>query len=177
MAGAREGGVAAVKSRVVIDGRPIVVELNRNGEGCRFRIEGGGREGTASILEVEPGIYSVLLDGRSFEVRMEPGQGSQIAVVQGRRLTVEVDDPRRPRRRAAGTFGEGRATVAAPMPGKVVRVLAAEGDTVEAGQGLLVVEAMKMQNEVKSPKAGRVVSFAAREGGAVAAGDVLAVIE
>ncbi|HSB13592.1 MAG TPA: acetyl-CoA carboxylase biotin carboxyl carrier protein subunit, partial [Bryobacteraceae bacterium] len=65
----------------------------------------------------------------------------------------------------------------APMPGKVVRVLAAEGDLVEAGQGLLVVEAMKMQNEVKAPKAGRVAALAAREGGTVAAGDVLAVIE
>jgi biotin carboxyl carrier protein len=166
-----------VRTRVFIDGRPIDVELSWEGEECRFRFEGDGREGTASILEVEPGIYSVLLDGRSFEVRMEPGQGAQIAAVQGRRLTVEVDDPRRPRRRAAGTLREGRATVSAPMPGKVVRVLAAEGDLVEAGQGLLVVEAMKMQNEVKSPKAGRVAALAAREGGAVAAGDVLAVIE
>ncbi len=166
-----------MKTRVVIDGRPMDVELSWDGKECRFRFEGDGREGTASILEVEPGIYSVLLDGRSFEVRMEPGQGAQIAAVQGRRLTVEVEDPRRPKRRSVGVFDEGHAQVTAPMPGRVVRVLAAEGDLVEAGQGLLVVEAMKMQNEVKSPKAGRVAALAAREGGAVAAGDVLAVIE
>lgn len=131
----------------------------------------------ASILEVEPGIYSVLLDGRSFEVRMEPTPGGQIAAVEGLRLAVEVEDPRRLRHRAAGVFGEGRAKVTAPMPGKVVRLLAAEGDQVEAGQGLLVVEAMKMQNEVKSPKAGRVAALSVQAGGAVAAGDVLAVIE
>jgi len=62
------------------------------------------------------------------------------------------------------------------MPGKVVRVLVAEGDTVEAGQGLLVVEAMKMQNEIKAPRSGRVVALAAREGATVAAGDPLATI-
>jgi len=67
--------------------------------------------------------------------------------------------------------------VAAPMPGKIVRLLVAEGDSVAAGQGLLVMEAMKMQNEMKAPKAGRVVSLTAREGATVAAGDVLAAIE
>ena len=65
----------------------------------------------------------------------------------------------------------------APMPGKIVRLLVAEGQTVEAGQGLLVVEAMKMQNEMKAPKAGHVVSLTAREGATVAAGEVLAAIE
>jgi biotin carboxyl carrier protein len=63
------------------------------------------------------------------------------------------------------------------MPGKIVRLLVAEGDSVEAGQGLLVVEAMKMQNEMKAPKAGCVVSLKAHEGATVAAGDVLATIE
>ena len=63
------------------------------------------------------------------------------------------------------------------MPGKIVRLLVVEGDTVESGQGLLVMEAMKMQNEMKAPKAGRVVSISAREGATVAAGDVLAAIE
>ena len=67
--------------------------------------------------------------------------------------------------------------IAAPMPGKVVRLLVAEGDAVEAGQGLLVVEAMKMQNEMKAPKPGTVVSLTAREGATVAAGEVLAAIE
>jgi biotin carboxyl carrier protein len=72
---------------------------------------------------------------------------------------------------------EGRQTLSAPMPGKVVRILVNEGDPVERGQGLVVIEAMKMQNELKSPKAGRVVSISASEGAAVAAADVLAVVE
>ena len=65
----------------------------------------------------------------------------------------------------------------APMPGKVVRILVAEGDEVEKGKGVLVVEAMKMQNEIKSPKKGVVKKLSAAEGSAVNAGDVLAVIE
>jgi biotin carboxyl carrier protein len=62
------------------------------------------------------------------------------------------------------------------MPGKIVRVLAAVGDMVEAGQGVVVVEAMKMQNEMKAPRAGRVVTLSAREGASVSAGEVLATI-
>jgi pyruvate carboxylase subunit B len=68
---------------------------------------------------------------------------------------------------------EGRQQVVAPMPGKVVRVLVSAGEQVEAGQGLLVVEAMKMQNEIRSPKSGTVEKVVASEGQAVNAGDVL----
>jgi biotin carboxyl carrier protein len=63
------------------------------------------------------------------------------------------------------------------MPGKVVRVLVAQGDLVEAGQGIAVVEAMKMQNELKAPRGGRIASLSTHEGATVAAGEVLAVIE
>jgi biotin carboxyl carrier protein len=80
-------------------------------------------------------------------------------------------------RRHGALEAEGRQQITAPMPGKVVRVLLQEGDTVEAGQGLLVVEAMKMQNEIRSPKSGRVEKLFAKEGLAVNAGDVLAWVE
>ncbi|MGE5647301.1 MAG: biotin/lipoyl-containing protein [Acidobacteriota bacterium] len=131
----------------------------------------------ASILEVEPGIYSVLAGGRSFEARIERIDDAWAVTIGRRRYVVEVADPRRPVRRARGLPGEGRRPLASPMPGKVVRVLVAEGDRIEAGQGIAVVEAMKMQNEMKAPRAGRVVSLTAREGATVAAGEVLAVIE
>ncbi|MGA2132565.1 MAG: biotin/lipoyl-containing protein [Bryobacteraceae bacterium] len=131
----------------------------------------------AEIVAVEPGVYSVLLDGRSYEARVEDSNGSVIVFIDGHRFAVEIRDPRR-RSRATGRPGaEGRLDVVAPMPGKVVRLLVAQGDTVEAGQGLLVVEAMKMQNELKAPKGGRVTILAARQGATVAAGEVLAVIE
>jgi biotin carboxyl carrier protein len=154
-----------------IDGRPFPLRLE--GRGGAWTVN--GRE--ASALEVEPGIYSVLLGGRSFEARVERIDDSLVVHIAGRRLALEVNDPRRLGRKATGWRREGRQKIAAPMPGKIVRVLVAEGDAVEAGQGLVVVEAMKMQNEMKAPKPGRIVSLVAREGATVAAGEVLAVIE
>ena len=129
------------------------------------------------IEAVEPGVYSVLMNGRSYEARVEQSDGCLIVVIDGHRFEVEIRDPRRWSRHTTKPGIEGRLHVTAAMPGKIVRLLVAEGDTVAAGQGLLVVEAMKMQNEMKAPKAGCVVSLTAREGATVAAGDVLAAIE
>ncbi len=130
-----------------------------------------------SVTQVEPGVFSVLLDGASFEIRLvETSQGLS-AEAGGRRFKVEVRDPRDTSRGSRGSVGSGRQNVAAPMPGKVVRVLVEVGDTVEAGQGLVVVEAMKMQNEMKASRPGRVVDIRAHAGDTVAAGDTLAVLE
>jgi biotin carboxyl carrier protein len=131
----------------------------------------------AEIELVEPGVYSVLVDGRSYEARVEQAEGGVAVFIDGYRFEIEVRDPRRRSRQTARRELAGSLNVVAPMPGKIVRLLVAAGDTVTAGQGLLVVEAMKMQNEVKAPKAGRVVSVAAREGATAAAGDILAIIE
>jgi biotin carboxyl carrier protein len=132
--------------------------------GSVWRIDAGAGFRDASVVEVEPGVYSVLLDGQSFDVRMSE-------------VNVEIEDPREPRKTGASAGPQGRQTVHAPMPGKVVRVLAIPGEAVERGQGLVVMEAMKMQNEIKSPKAGVVVTIHAAEGVNVAPGDVLAVVE
>jgi biotin carboxyl carrier protein len=129
------------------------------------------------IEAVEPGVYSVLVDGRSYEARVEESDSCVVVFIDGHRFEVEIRDPRRWSRQSGKPVVEGRLNVTAPMPGKIVRLLVVEGDTVESGQGLLVMEAMKMQNEMKAPKAGRVVSISAREGATVAAGDVLAAIE
>jgi len=115
------------------------------------------------VEQVEPGVYSVLVEGRSYEARVEQVEGGVAVFVDGHRFEIEVHDPRRWRRQTGGREIAGRLNVVAPMPGKIVR--------------LLVVEAMKMQNEVKAPKAGRVVSMTGREGATAAAGDVLAIIE
>jgi biotin carboxyl carrier protein len=131
----------------------------------------------AQIVEAEPGLYSVLKDGRSYEARIEAGEGGMRVFIEGHRFEIEVRDPRRWSRKAAGQGIHGRISVTAPMPGKVVRLLAAVGDSVAGGQGLLVVEAMKMQNEIKAPKPGKVVSIQAKEGATVAAGEILAAIE
>ena len=130
-------------------------------------------EAAADILEVEPRVYSVLLDGSSYEVAVT---GSELEI-RGLRLQVEREDPRKWNPAASTRLTSGREEVKAPMPGKVVRILVAEGDEVAAGQGLMVVEAMKMQNEMKAPRAGRVVSIGVQEHEAVVAGSVLLTIE
>jgi biotin carboxyl carrier protein len=165
-----------MKLSLRINGADRTMDLAQSGETCRFRME-SQEERQAEVEEAEPGVYSILIGGRSFEARVERNSDRALVVIDGRRFEIEVRDPRRMKRRAGAAGGEGRQQVAAPMPGKVVRILVETGQTVEAGQGILVVEAMKMQNEMKAPRAGQVVSIAAREGATVNAGEVLAVIE
>jgi biotin carboxyl carrier protein len=139
-----------------------------------IRIDGTPVEpAEADIVETEPGVWSVLFEGRSYEARVS---GSEI-VVNGRALAFEIEDPRIWKRSGNSSAAHGRASMVAPMPGKVVRVLVAEGDRVEAGQGIVVVEAMKMQNEMKSPRSGVVVSIPVRENDSVNSGALLAAIE
>ena len=127
----------------------------------------------ATIIEVEPGVYSILSDGNSWEARLT-GDEITIAVHPFR---FEIDDPRQWKRSGGGAEAHGRVSILAPMPGKIVRVLAKVGDEVTAGQGIVVVEAMKMQNEMKAPKDGRVSAIEVKENDSVTAGAVLAVIE
>ena len=126
-----------------------------------------------SIVEVEPGVYSVLIDGASYEVRVS---GDQITV-NGRSIALRIEDPRQWKRSSGAAGAHGKASITAPMPGKVVRVLVAVDMKVAAGQGIVVVEAMKMQNELKAPRDGRVTAVKVRENDSVNAGAVLAVIE
>jgi len=151
------------------------IEVAAAAPNYRFRL-GGAAERTANVEMPEPGVYSVLLDGRTYDARVEETQAGLVVVIDGYRFEIEVRDPRRWSRKDAARAGDGVQTVVAPMPGKVVRVLVAHGDDVKAGQGLLVVEAMKMQNEIKASLAGRILSLTLKEGATVAAGEVLATI-
>jgi len=160
-----------VKLDVTVNSRPARLFINRD----RFRYEAEGAapiEREFSIVQLAPGAYSVLIEGRSYEVFA----GTEIRV-NGRAFSVEVFDPRSMRARRIAGMGAGRQSIAALMPGKVVRLLVEAGDLVEAGQGLVVVEAMKMQNEMKSPKAGRVAEVKTKPDATVAPGEVLVVIE
>jgi len=130
-----------------------------------------------SGVEVEPGVYSLLVEGKSFEVRVIPGQQGLTVQVDGSRYNVEVRDPRNTSRRSNAARGAGRQNINSPMPGKVIRVLVAEGASVETGQGLVVVEAMKMQNEMKASRPGRVVEIRVRDGDTVGSGETLVVLE
>jgi len=138
-----------------------------------------GRAVSADVRMLEPGVMSLLVtsphvQGRQYRCVLD-GDG---VVIGGRRYGFEVDDPRSLQgRRGAGAGTEGPRPVKAPMPGRVVRVLVEAGDEVEEGQGVVVIEAMKMQNELKSPKAGRVVRVGVVVGDTVGSGDVLVVVE
>jgi biotin carboxyl carrier protein len=163
-----------MKREVHIDGKKRLVEIDRRDGAWRFRVDGKTVE--AEVAEIASGVYSILLGGRSFEARVAPHGGRLTVEVGSSRMIAEVIDPRRRRRERSEAEREGAQEIAAPMPGKVVRLLTGQGKSIEAGQGILVLEAMKMQNEVRSPKAGVVERLLAKEGQAVNAGDILAVI-
>jgi biotin carboxyl carrier protein len=156
-------------------------ELDFRQEGARVTAEVDGRAYEVEARAGQAGVYLLLAGGRVYECRVHhPGTKREAAEVTigGRVYAVTLTDPKRLRgAAAAGGHAHGTSEIVAPMPGKVVRVLVEAGAEVEAGAGVVVVEAMKMQNEMKSPKAGRVASVNVREGATVNAGDVLAVIE
>ena len=166
-----------MKYNVLLDGKTRVVDLERVGNSWKIALEGNALD--ASVAEVAPNTFSILLNGESFQIRVAPGLNGTLTLHTGlAEYHAEVGDPRVWRGRKHGALeAEGRQQIAAPMPGKVVRVLVSEGDAVEARQGLMVVEAMKMQNEIRSPKSGKVEKLLAKEGQAVNAGEVLAWVE
>lgn len=133
-----------------------------------------GKPIAANARMLQPGVMSLVIKGCQYRCVLD-GDG---VLIGGRRFAFEVNDPRSLQgRRRAGGGAAGPRAVKAPMPGRVVRVLAAVGDEVAEQQGVIVIEAMKMQNELKSPKAGKVVRVAVAVGDTVGAGDVLVVVE
>jgi len=166
-----------MKFEVRIDSRACIVELNRDAE--RWRISIDDRAVDADALEIAPGILSILLNGKSYEVRVTPTPAGALTLQTAHHeFTAQIVDPRAWRGRRHGALeAEGRQQILAPMPGKIIRVLIQTGEKVEAGQGLLVVEAMKMQNEIRSPKSGTVERLLVKEGQPVNAGEVLAWID
>ena len=166
-----------MKYDVRIAGKSRIVELHRDANRWQIALDGAAID--ADAIEIAPGIFSILLNGESHEVRVAPNPDGSLTIQDGpHEFKVEVADPRSWRGRKHGAVEvEGRQQIVAPMPGKVIRLLVKPGDKVEAGQGLLVVEAMKMQNEVKSPKTGTVEKLLAKESQPVNAGDILAWID
>ncbi len=147
----------------------------------RVIAEVDGRRYEIGVSEPVADSYLLIADGSVYECRVERDAARRASLTVHTRnhaYPITLVDPKRLRAaQSTGAQTDGSAQVLAVMPGKVVRVLVDEGAVVEAGQGLLVVEAMKMQNEMKSPRAGKVVELRARAGATVNAGDVLAVIE
>jgi biotin carboxyl carrier protein len=161
---------------LVIDGKPHRLEMQRNGADFACNLDGKALEVNAVLTR--PGILSLLIDDKSYEIKQEQTASDTHIWVNGARYLAQVRDPRSLQSRRSGAqAAAGPRKLTAPMPGKVLRILVREKDQVEAEQGVMVMEAMKMQNELKSPKQGVVQKIFAIEGATVNPGDVLMVIE
>ncbi|HEY6764539.1 MAG TPA: biotin/lipoyl-containing protein [Candidatus Sulfotelmatobacter sp.] len=151
------------------------VELDRNNASWSCRCDGRFIE--IDAMPIAPNLLSLGIGDKSYEVRREQlPEGSKIWVGH-EGLEVKVRDPRSLRGRVRAADERGVKKLVAPMPGKVVRIMIQEGAQVQAGDGVMVVEAMKMQNEVKSPKKGKLKKILVSPGAAVNVGDVLAIVE
>ena len=174
-----------MRYHAILFGQERLVEVSPRGALYRVAIHEGPQESKSPrVLEVDAVhlqgfAVSIIAGTRSARCDIEPGKEGKLSVLVGETVyPLEILDERRLRlRKATGKFSlEGPQRVDAPMPGKVVRVLVKVGDEVEEGQGLVVVEAMKMENELKSPKAGKVTELHAQEGAAVESGARLVVV-
>ncbi len=154
--------------------KTFAVDIERAGD--RWHIALNGKPVEADVVEIAPNTLSILLRGESHEIRVARAADGKLKVQTGlREFIAEISDPRSWQgRNASHVEVEGRQQITAPMAGKVVRLLVKTGETVEAGQGLLVVEAMKMQNEIRSTKSGTVERVLAKEGQALNAGEIVA---
>jgi biotin carboxyl carrier protein len=165
-----------VKLKAVIQDREQ--DLNVQIDGGSVRAEVDGRVYELELREPEPGSYLFFSEAEVHECRVSKAQDGFDVSLHGRNYAIAIIDPKRLRSgQDSDRHLHGLAEITAPMPGKVVRVHIETGASVEKGAGVVVVEAMKMQNEMKSPRAGVVISINVKPGDTVNAGDVLAVVE
>ena len=160
---------------IAIDGKSYRLDLNQVEGRWNCRLD--GREIEVDAVLARANVLSLRIGNQAYEVKCER-VGTDVHVwVGSQRFATDVRDPRSLRGRVRAVDEHGPKKLTAPMPGKIVRILVNQGAAVEAGDGVLVVEAMKMQNEVKSPKKGTVQKILVTEGAAVNSGDVLAIVE
>lgn len=156
------------------------IEVVRDGES--FRIVQGGVERPVDARRLGPTSWSLILDGRVVTVDVEPGKDGELLVdIAGTVIPVKMLDARRKllekARAERAHVPKGPTSIASPMPGKVVKVLVAVGDVVEVGRGLVVVEAMKMENEIRAGRAGTIKAVHVKEGQPVEGQEAMLTIE
>jgi biotin carboxyl carrier protein len=161
---------------VQIDGRDFRLELARSPGAWKCLLD--GREIAIDAVPLRQDVLSLRIAGRVYQIKRETGAAGTHLWVGHTPYAAELRDPRSLRSRKGGANDDaGPRKLIAPMPGKVIRILLQEKANVEPGQGVLVMEAMKMQNEIKSPRKGVVQKILAAEGANVNAGEVLAIVE
>ncbi len=154
------------------------VEIEETGKSV-YRVSVDGNEFLVDGKKTGRTNYSLIVDHRSFEIEVDSSDDEYRVLVDGRNYRIHLVDERRLRvgGSQAGLELQGRQNITVPMPGKVIAVLVSEGDAVERGQGLAIVEAMKMENEVRSPITGVVKEIKAKPGDTVEGGAVLLIVE
>ncbi len=156
------------------NGHPFRVELNQENGSLTAQVQDQSIQ--AKVRQPEPGYFIFQIDERVYHIRVANREDGKIEVfLDGKVSVIQVLD--RFRREGSAATATGPQPIASPMPGRVVRLLTQVGDTVEAGQGVVVVEAMKMQNEMAAPRSGTVSEIHVSEGQTVKAGEILAVVE
>ena len=158
-------------------GRTLEIEVTRLGPD-RIRYKLGDAAAKTVDAALAPGLVHLLDGDRSHTVRLGARGDAVHAQIAGRDVVVEILDERKRRGALAqGAGTEGRRVVRTPMPGKIVKILVEIGDTLQAGQGVIIVEAMKMENELRSPGPGVVKEIRVKPGDTVEGNAELVVIE
>jgi biotin carboxyl carrier protein len=154
------------------------VEIEEIGKAL-YRVAVDGNEFLVDGKKTGRTNYSLIVDNRSFEIEVDNTDDEYRVLVDGRNYRIDLVDERRVRvgGTQSGLEVRGRQFVSVPMPGKIIAVLVAEGDPVEKGQGLVIVEAMKMENEVRSPVTGAVKEIKVKPGDTVEGGALLVIVE
>ncbi len=185
----QEGGLApALLTDAVSRDMKLYVKIGDDRREIEIRHQDGrvfanldGQEYGLEVSEPEPGVFLFKHEGRVYEAsvsRPESTYETTHVRIGTNEFDIQLTDPKRLRTASSGAeHADGLAEIRTAMPGKVVRILLQPGAEVEKGDSVLVVEAMKMQNELKAPKAGTIKEIRVKEGAAVSAGDVLATIE
>lgn len=164
-----------MKYETEINGQMLSLELEEKDERVSVVID--QRRYELEVVRPEAGVYLLLVGNNVYEARVSSSENNALKInLRGRRFAAKLID-RKHRRAGAEQSDESQKQLLAPMPGKVVRLLLKAGDEVRTGQGVVVVEAMKMQNEIKSPKDGRLLEIRVGEGDTVSANQVLAIVE
>jgi biotin carboxyl carrier protein len=151
-----------LKVRVSVNGESLLLDLANH---------------LQSVEEVKPGVYSVLLNGRSYQANVAANPEGFEVWVGLKRYSISLADARDRASNSLKAGAAGPIEIRAQMPGKIIKLLVQEGAAVSAGQGIIVVEAMKMQNEVKAPKDGTLTRIHVAEGATVRAGEPLLTVE
>lgn len=167
-----------MKYSIAMNGTSQEVTITQEPSMRHCTIHLGGEDYSADVQRLGPGRMSVIINGRSYSVLSSAEGEDTTVVVNQQRFRLRIDDPRSLRlRRQHKAASDGPRPVMAPMPGRVVRILVQPGDLVEAQQSVIVIEAMKMQNELKAQKAGRVTRIAVQPGASVQPGETLIAFE